>query len=266
MIEILASQIRDFAGTEEKINHLREFLQILILKIIYDQGYFGNLSFDGGTALRILYDLKRFSEDLDFSLTNKKRFNFENFAQNLSRQLENYALNAKLKHQARRTVQSIEIKFLDILYELELTNHKSKRLMIKLEIDSNPPGGAQTEISFVNKTYIFTVAHYDLSSLFATKLHACFFRPYIKGRDFYDLIWYLSKKVTPNYVLLNNAINQTHGDTKKINKANFYSFLSEKLLRVDFDLIQKDVGRFLENKEELKLLTRDTVLSLAKAR
>lgn len=266
MIEVLASQIKNFVTAEEKANHLREFLQILILKIIYDRGYFGNLSFVGGTALRILYDLRRFSEDIDFSLTNKRRFSFDNISKSLSRQLENYALNAELKGQDRRTVQSIEIKFLDILYELGLTTQKSKKLMIKLKIDSNPPGGAQTEISLVNKTYIFTVTHYDLPSLYATKLHACFFRPFIKGRDFYDLIWYLGKKVSPNYILLNNAISQTHGDMEKVSDANFHSFLRNELLKVDFDLVKKDVARFLENKEELKLLNRDMVLGLAKAR
>lgn len=264
MIEVLAAQIKDLATAEEKVNHLREFLQILILKIIYDQGYFRNLSFVGGTALRILYDLKRFSEDLDFSLTNKKRFIFENFYKSLERQLENYALKAELKSQDRRTVQSIEIKFLGVLYGLGLTAHKSKKLMIKLELDSNPPDGAGTEISLVNKTYIFAITHYDLPSLYATKLHACFFRPYTKGRDFYDLIWYLSKKVSPNYGLLNNAIRQTHGKKEKINKDNFDSFLKKELLRVDFSLVKKDVARFLENKEELKLLDRDLVLSLIK--
>lgn len=97
MLEILQKQIKDIPTKEEKINRLREFLQILILKIIYDLGFFKNLSFVGGTALRILYDSRRFSEDLDFSLTKKENYNFDAFTQSLEKQLKNYALETEIK-------------------------------------------------------------------------------------------------------------------------------------------------------------------------
>lgn len=92
MLDILKKQIAGFRSREDKINHLREFLQILILKIIYDTGYFRNLSFVGGTALRILYDLRRFSEDLDFSLFQKSHYDFRVFGKTLYQQLKNYGL------------------------------------------------------------------------------------------------------------------------------------------------------------------------------
>jgi predicted nucleotidyltransferase component of viral defense system len=264
MLEILQKQIKSVRTKEEKINRLREFLQILILKIIYDLGFFKNLSFVGGTALRVLYDLRRFSEDLDFSLTKKENYNFDAFTQSLGRQLKNYALEVEIKPQDRNIVQSLDIKFRNLLFELGLSNLKEEKLFVRLEIDTNPPRGANIEISLVNKSYVFTVAHYDLPSLYATKLHACFFRKYVKGRDFYDLVWYLGKKIKPNFDLLNNAIQQTHSQEDLIGEDNFYQFLREELSRIDFGLVRRDVERFLEDKQELKFLNKDVILQLVK--
>ncbi len=262
MTEILQKLIAGIQAKEEKVNHLREFLQILTLKIIYDLGYFKNISFVGGTALRILYDLHRFSEDLDFSLVKKESYDFGVFAKRLEKQFESYALEVETTFSSRNTVQGIDLKFPSLLFKLGLSGHKEEKLFTKLEIDSNPPAGAATQISLINKTYIFTVAHYDLPSLYAGKLHACFFRRYTKGRDFYDLLWYLGKKIEPNFVLLNNAIKQTRGSQAIVDGANFKQFLREKLELVDFGFIRKDVERFLENKEELKLLNKATILQL----
>src|SRR3990167_7559813 len=143
LIDILRKQIGGGHTREEKINHLREFLQILILKIIYDTGYFKNLSFAGGTALRILYDLRRFSEDLDFSLFKKAHFDFEVFAGRLKNQLELYGLEIELKTGESNIVKTIDIRFKNILMPLTLSSHKGEKLFVRIEIDSNPPRGAK---------------------------------------------------------------------------------------------------------------------------
>ena len=90
MLDVLKKQVAGFPTREEKLNHLRETLQILILKIIYDTGYFRNLSFVGGTALRFLYDLRRFSEALDFSLFEKSHYDFRQLGNCLHQHLRNY--------------------------------------------------------------------------------------------------------------------------------------------------------------------------------
>lgn len=260
MQEVLKSQIAGFKTREEKVNHLREFLQILILKIIYDTDYFRNLSFVGGTALRILYNLRRFSEDLDFSLFRKSHYDFHTFGKSLYRQLENYGIDVDFKMQEKNIVQNIEVRFTNLLFPLGLSSQKGEKLFVKLEIDSSPPAGAKTEISLVNRTYVFTVTHYDLPSLFATKLHACFFRGFVKGRDFYDLLWYLGKKIKPNFELLSNAIRQTHPESDTITESNFKEFMEDKLRKIDFRKVKQDVSIFLEDKQELKLLERDVFL------
>jgi predicted nucleotidyltransferase component of viral defense system len=265
MIEILRKEIDKFHSREEKINHLREFLQILILKIIYDTGFMANLVFTGGTALRILFDLRRFSEDLDFSLVHRKNYDFVDFSRTLKDRLSQYGLLVETKKKTEKYVQKVDVRFIEILFKLSLSSMHSENLLIRIEIDTNPPAGGRTEISTVNKTFIFQVVHFDIPSLFATKIHACFYRKYTKGRDFYDLLWYLTKKAEPNFRLLNNAIRQTQGDkVPAVSKDNLGTFLRDKLKKVDFKTVRKDVERFLEDKNEVALLNRETFLDLVK--
>ncbi|NPV14035.1 nucleotidyl transferase AbiEii/AbiGii toxin family protein [candidate division WOR-3 bacterium] len=262
MLEVIEKSIAGIARREEKVHITREFLQLLVLKILDDKGYFKNLAFVGGTALRVLYGLRRFSEDLDFSLIAKKDYDFDNLLEKVAYELTKAGFSLDIKSSTEGAVHSALLKFKDILFLLGLAHQKGQKLSIKLEIDSNPPRGWQTELSLVNKHFVFTVNHFDIPSLYATKLHACFFRKYIKGRDFYDLIWYLGKKVLPNFELLNNAIEQTEHKRINLNKEDFNDFLRARLARVDFARVKKDVERFIEDKNELKLLNKDLILKL----
>jgi predicted nucleotidyltransferase component of viral defense system len=263
MQEVLLKKIEKAVSTEDKINKTREFLQILCLKIMFDRGVFDNLAFVGGTALRILYDLKRYSEDLDFSLILQKGYSFGNMLKELTYELEKNGLKVEATKKETKIVHSSMIKFPGLLNELRISDIKEQKLSIKLEIDTNPPKGWGLQTSPVTESFVFAVKHFDLPSLFATKLHACFFRRYIKGRDFYDLIWYLGKKVIPNFILLNNAIQQTEGPSHEIiDIKNLKDFMKRKLDKTDFKPVIKDVERFLENKSELKLLTKEYLLQM----
>lgn len=261
MIEIIKQQLTGGMTQEQKLNRAREVLQLTALKIIYDKGYFKNLSFTGGTALRVLFDLKRFSEDLDFSLVDAKGYDFGRMVAALLKEYELYGLKAEGMPKDDKNVHSVFLKFPSLLKEVGLSALKDQKLSIKLEIDSNPPEGGRIVSTLVNKVYMFNIVHFDLPSLFATKLHACFFRKYAKGRDFYDLIWYLSRKVSPNFILLNNAIKQTQGYDAAIDENNLKSFLLERISKVDFSALKKDVDRFLEDKSELKLLDAGLIMS-----
>jgi len=260
MIELLRERIASTTDRDEKVNLIREALQLAFLKIIQDKNYFSNLAFVGGTSLRIIYNMNRFSEDLDFSLIKKNGYDFLEIVSVLEKGFKLYGLNILQKTKADKTVQGSMLKFPGLLRELGLSPLANENLSIKFEIDSNPPSGWKIENTLINKMYVMNITHFTLSSQFATKLHACFFRKYVKGRDFYDFMWYLGKKIKPNYELLNNAIEQTHGNSPGINEDNIKDFLLKELQKIDFGLVKKDVERFLENKEELKLLDK-TVFS-----
>jgi len=259
MIELLKQQFSIDMPNEEKIHRLREFLQLTALKIIYDQGYFDNLAFVGGTALRFLFNLKRFSEDLDFSLINKEGYNFIQINSQLERGFKLYGLKVETKIKQDKTVQDTFLKFSGLLKDLGLSKLDEQKLSIKIEIDANPPRGWSMETTLISKIYMINLVHFDLSSLYATKLHACFFRKYTKGRDFYDLVWYIGKKVKPNFIFLNNAIRQTEGYNLHISENNFREFLLARLKKINFKIVRKDVERFLEDKNELKLLEFEVI-------
>jgi len=259
MIELLKDQLKRDMSPEDKLNRVREFLQVLILKILYDKGWFNHLTFVGGTALRVLYGLRRFSEDLDFSLIEKKQWDFKLMRDQVCRELQLNGLKIEAKDKDETTIQSILFKFHDLSKELGISPHQSQKILIKLEMDTNPPAGGNLERTLINQTYIFQVTHYDLASLFATKIHACFYRRFVKGRDFYDFIWYLGRQIKPNYVLLNNAIVQTQGEDLHLDAATIKNFLLEKIQNIDLHQAAKDVERFLEDKSELKLFDLELI-------
>ena len=262
MNELLQQRLTKATSDEEKLNKTREFLQILMLKIMFDRGAFDHLAFVGGTALRILYGLRRYSEDLDFSLIKKEGYKFKDLLHKLAYELKQYNLKVELTSKENNIVHSSFIKFPGLLNEIGVSKIKGQKLSIKLEIDTNPPKGWLSILSPVTESFVFAVNTFDLSSLYATKLHACFFRRFTKGRDFYDLVWYLGKKIEPNYILLNNAIKQTEKKELKVGPENFRAFLQDKLGKVDFKVVRQDVERFLEDKNELKLLDGEIILKM----
>ncbi|MDD3905680.1 MAG: nucleotidyl transferase AbiEii/AbiGii toxin family protein [Candidatus Omnitrophica bacterium] len=262
MTDLIKQQFKPGMKDEEKLNRVREFLQIVTLKIIYDKGFFKNLAFVGGTALRFLYDLRRFSEDLDFSLINDEGYAFSAVNSEIERGFKLYGLEVEIRPKEERAVHSTFLKFPGLLKNLGLSQLASQKLSIKMEVDSWPPKGWALETTLVNKIYMINITHLDISSMYATKLHACLCRKYVKGRDFYDLVWYLTKKITPNFILLNTAMEQTEHKNFGLSENNYKDFLSDRIGKIDFKDVQKDVDRFLEDKNELKLLTAETIKGL----
>lgn len=259
MIEALKQELASAAGIEEKTNRAREFLQVLALKSLSDQGAFSRVAFIGGTALRIIFGVRRFSEDLDFSIVRPSGYHFNDLCAGLVTAFRLNGLHVELDKKNEKTVNSAFLSFPGLPYALGLSGHRGEKLSIKIEIDVRPPAGWKTQTSILNKTYLFNVAHYDLPSMFAGKLHACFYRKYTKGRDIYDLFWYLSKKVYPNLKLLNNAIAQSQGKNPGITASNLKEFMLRGRDRIDLNAARKDVERFLEDKSELRLFNPDSL-------
>jgi len=251
MIEILRKEIEKTNLRYEKIHILRECLQLLILKTLYDINAFKEIAFTGGTALRILHNTSRYSEDLDFSVLPGTQVDLEKMNRNLIYKIKSYNLNVDTKVQDR-TIKTIEIHFIGILFNLGLSPHLNEKLKIKLEIDSNPPSGSITENHLISNPYLFQVKTYDLPSIFSGKLHAILYRKYIKGRDYYDLLWFLSKKIPLNKQLFKNAAFQT--EKRLINPDEWRKFLINHLEYLNFNNIQNDVRPFLKQPEDAKLL------------
>lgn len=247
----------------QKINCLREYLQWIILKIMDEQGYRQSLAFVGGTALRLIYKTARFSENLDFSLIAPKPVDFHEMATNLQKNIHRYGLQVDIARlRSEKTVHSFFLRFPDILTALNLAIQRQQLLSIKVESDSRPPEGWKLEEFLFQDPLLFWVTHFDLPSLFAVKLHAFFFRRYDKGRDFYDLIFFLRKKVHPNLALLQNAAAQTNPETHFLSLNDVFSKLADKIHRMNSEQILKDVRPFLLDPGEERFLTPQTALKL----
>ena len=266
MLDILKSRLENYSTNEAKFNYLREYCQLLILKVLDDIGGFSYVSFVGGTALRILYSLNRFSEDLDFCLVNQAYYKFSDLMGKLEKELKLYNLNTEIRYKDHKTVACAFIKFNDLLFQVGMTPHKDQKLMVKFEVDQNPPAGYQTTMTMISTEFLTAINHFDLPSLYAGKLHALMCRKYTKGRDYYDLIWYLGRDVLPNFEFLNNDIEQTEGQSSTIDKDNFYEILKGVIEKTDFKKVKSDISPFLVDSKELKYFENEFFISLLRSK
>jgi len=244
---------------------LREYLQARVLESLQEHGAFATWAFVGGTALRFLYSMPRFSEDLYFSLVEVGADdNFLKLLKNIknSFQSEGYQLTIKARHE--KTVKSAFVKFEGLLYEAGLSPRRPETISIKVDIDTNPPAEAGFETSIVRRHCLLNLLHYDKSSLLAGKLHALLSRKYVKGRDVYDLMWYCSDKTwpQPNVTLLNNALTQSHWAGEKITADNWKQNIISVLSGYDWQKVIADVRPFVENQRDLEMLTKESLTKL----
>ena len=246
---------------------VREYLQARILESLQDRGMFRQWAFLGGTALRFLFSIPRFSEDLDFSLLSAGadsglRTALAEVKRALT--LEGYQIELKVSDQ--KTVAAAFVRFPGLPYEIGLSPHATQTLSIKVEVDTNPPAGAGIETTIVRRHVALHLCHYDKASLLAGKLHAVLSRPWAKGRDLYDLAWYLADRTwpAPNLALLNAALAQTGWTGPTMAAANWRQELRLRIENLDWGQARADVRPFLERERDLDLVDRGALCGLLK--
>lgn len=272
MKDFLRDQVDRKDNDLQKRSLVREYLQARTLQTLQDAGAYKNWAFLGGTALRFLYNIPRYSEDLDFSLKDKQLdCEFVNTLKKVKRafEAETYELNVKISD--KKNVMSALLKFPGLLREMGCSAHPDENLTIKCEIDTNPPDGATTETTIIRRFVTVNIRHYDKASLLAGKLHAILQRQYTKGRDLYDLVWYLSSPSwpLPNIPLLNAALQQSKWEGDVITEENWCQILSERMNMLDWNKAHSDLMPFIERQEDLKLVTCENcvkILGLRRAR
>jgi hypothetical protein len=244
---------------------VREYCQTRILQFLQERGAFRSWIFHGGTALRLLYQLPRYSEDLDFALAaSNDVLDFSGIINYICRAFEAEAYTVRTTISEKKPVKSAFLSFPGLWYELGLSPHPVEALSIKIEIDTRPPLGGKTETSLVHRFVLLNILHYDKASFLSGKLHAILNRSYIKGRDLYDLLWYLSDQSwpEPNFEFLNNALKQTSWPGPEITPANWTDIIAEKISPLDWRKVVEDVRPFLENPEEVRLVNKENLLKL----
>ncbi|MBN2494899.1 MAG: nucleotidyl transferase AbiEii/AbiGii toxin family protein [Deltaproteobacteria bacterium] len=260
MKEEALALIEDLDDPAAKLNRLREYLQALVLRSLHESEAFSSLAFVGGSSLRFLENLPRFSEDLDFSLMRAEAYQPRPWLEKAKRDLEHAGLSCSITYKQRKTVHTAWVRIAGLLRDAGLSAHEAQNLSIKLEIDTVPPEGADLKRSLVTRFVTLAITHYTLESQMAGKVHALLTRQYPKGRDWYDLIWYRSHRppLNPKLLLLQNALDQTQGRSE-LDASRWQQLLAEKLEGLDIDLLARDVTPFLERAEDRRLITRENL-------
>lgn len=241
---------------QEEENALREISQDITLAALSRGDFFKKAAFHGGTCLRIFYSLERFSEDLDFMLKDvDKSFSFEPYIKNMAMEFRSYGYQLEVidRSKAEDVVKKCFLKDDSLGKILNLTHFKGvtnmRKIKIKLEVDTNPPAGSGFENKFLDFPFPFSVTIQDMPSLFAGKSHALLCREYTKGRDWYDLIWYISRRIKVNRELLSSAIDQQgpwKGQELKVGRDWYMQEMGKRIEKIDWKAAKEEMLRFLK--------------------
>lgn len=266
---------------EDYRNALKEIVQEIALYGLSRSDFFQKAAFYGGTALRIFYGLDRFSEDMDFSLSEANpSFSLEKYLSYMEEALASHGLEMSVseKIKSRQSdVQSAFIKGETLIQLVTIWDREERRfpgidpheqVKIKVEIDTNPPEGATYENKYGLRPVPFMVRLYDSPSLFAGKLHAVLCRNWknrVKGRDFYDFVWYITNRIKVNLYHLQKRMEQTgHWDSNDtLTLQVLKGMLAERFASVDYEQARQDVRKFIKADEKLKLWSEDFFKALS---
>lgn len=256
------------ANKEEALQALREIMQEIALAGLYRAGFFEKAAFYGGTALRIFYGLNRFSEDLDFSLLKvDSDFSLDKYLEAILVEFDSLGMKVSVKEKQKTLQSNIESAFLKsetIWNELVLENiipqnglDQKANIKIKLEVDTEPPLGFETEEKLLLKPFSFYVKCFTISDLFAGKMHALLFRKWkenVKGRDWYDMEWYIKKGVPLNLKhFLLRALDSGDWAKESITEEEFRGLLKSKIDSVNLSRIKADIARFIPDQNVLNI-------------
>lgn len=265
MKEILQQLVAEARTAQDGRHIAREYLQARVLAAMQQAGAFSVLAFHGGTALRFLYQIPRYSEDLDFALEkSSRRYDFQRYLREVKRRMEAEAYQLSVRLRDERVVDNAFIRFRGLLYELGISPHADEVLAVKVEVDTNPPAGATLETTVVRRHVLLHLQHHDRSSLLAGKLHALLQREYLKGRDLYDLYWYLANPdwPEPNLSLVNNALAQSGWSHAPLTADTWRRAVWERLDGIRWADAIRDVRPFLMDSADASLLTPETMRQL----
>jgi predicted nucleotidyltransferase component of viral defense system len=266
-IKTMINQYQNSRINEE--TKLREILQQTALLGLERHGFFEKAAFYGGTALRILYGLDRFSEDLDFTLLKPNpHFDLVPYLEGMKKELSSFGFEmdvTKKTKTAETNILSAFMKanaiqlYLTIGEETRGINHNAK-IQIKLEVDIDPPPHFRVTNQLVTNPTNFYVITLHQSDLFAGKMHAILYRAWkgrVKGRDWFDLIWYIQKNIPLGLRYLASCMSQAGNLSpgEQLNRDRVLELLKAKIQQIDWESAKADVRTFIADPGRLEIWT-----------
>jgi predicted nucleotidyltransferase component of viral defense system len=272
MHENVKSMLKRYSCTtgRDYKNALKEIIQEIALFGLWRTKFFEHTAFYGGTALRVLYGLDRFSEDLDFSLLKPDpAFDLSRFENGLRNEIESFGFTIEIGNKVKQNERSVRSAFIKANTRMHMLRigapesiqdmcQSGEQLKIKFEVETDPPPGFQIETIAVTQPLPFAVRSYTLPSLFAGKLHALLCRQWgrrVKGRDWYDFVWYVGRKVPVDIAFLDAKMRQS-GSRKEgapLKLAELIQLICERSETLDIDLAKDDVFRFIDDPRSIEV-------------
>lgn len=257
-VKIIQDRFESYRVTsrQEAENAMVEIAQEIALAGLSRSDFFERAIFQGGTSLRVLYGMQRFSEDLDFLLKGPDSvFRLGPYLKRLDAEFKTYGVELTIQDRSKAddTVQKAFIKS-DSMGKILSLKHldiaeRMRVVRIKFEVDTNPPEGSGFETKYLDFPFPFPITVQDAPSLFAGKSHALLCREYTKGRDWFDFVWYVGRKTPLNYRFLSTAIDQQgpwQGKGIAVTKEWYLCEMERKINSVDWEDARRDVIRFLK--------------------
>ena len=268
----------DIKNTNDEINALKEIIQEIVLSGLSRGNFFNEAAFYGGTALRIFYNLDRFSEDLDFSLmTKNKDFDLSTYVPSLKRIVQSFGLNVEVEIKHKTLDSAIQSAFLKgdtieqflLFYPNDLVTgiNKNEKVKIKFEIDTMPAGLATYETKYRLLPMPYSIKLYDEASLFSGKIHAVICRSWksrVKGRDLYDYVFYLTRNTKFNLDHLREKLIESHyiSQEDKFDVDFVKALLIARFNEIDFNDAKKDVLPFITDTSILDIWSKEFFIAI----
>ena len=274
MSKILRELIKPYSckTLDDEIHALQEIIQEIVLLGLWRAKFYEKAAFYGGTALRILYGLKRFSEDVDFTLlASNKDFKITPYENAILKELEAFGFEAEIDRKPKEgQIETAFIKANTLIHLMKIESpflaHKHQLIKVKIEIDKDPPLNFEVEVKQHFKPIPFSIKTVALPDLFAGKLHACLCRSErlnIKGRDWFDFLWYISNNIPVHLQHLQSRMQQSGQWEQKgeLQIDGLKSLLRTKVKALDIKSAREDVAPFIENPTDLEAWSTDLFLA-----
>jgi predicted nucleotidyltransferase component of viral defense system len=273
----------DLSTADKTYEALGEILQEIVLLGLSRAGFFNHALFYGGTALRILHGLDRFSEDLDFSLiAPDENFDLSMYEKVVIEALHSFGFEVTI--QIKNSESNIKSAFLKGNTSQHLLNIEApddivktfgqgRLVKIKFEVNTQPPLDFESEKKTLLVPSPFTINAMTLPSLFAGKIHAILCRNWSthpKGRDWYDLVWYIAQGIPLDLKHLNARLqqnctwleNQNIALKKEIDETYIIELLKLRIKDLDISMAKRDVEVFISDKSVLDIWSQDFFMEI----
>ena len=255
--DAMVAEFRKKNAADER-NAMHEVMQQIALAGLARGGFFEKAAFYGGTCLRLLHGMQRYSEDMDFSLLAPDRsFQFEDYFPAVVEEfkLAGKDVEIRMKHKGQPSaIESAFLKESSDVYDIGFTTEKRQK--VKIEVDIDPPPKFATEMRVLHEPRNCVVRSYTLPDLFAGKVSAALFRKWktrVKGRDWYDVAWYISHNTPLDVAHLVERAKESEPGADVSTPEKVIAAFDAKIESIDFAAAKADVEPYVVDKSELSI-------------